>query len=105
MNIPSVNQVDVEENIIAEYFFTAEQGAHQFNQDEGIVLATHASLNLLTFCVLVLKNGFTITGESACVSPENFNTLLGQRFAREAAVEKIWLLMGYALKERIFNEQ
>lgn len=58
-------------------------------------------LRLLTFCVLVLKNGFTVTGESACASPENFNAEIGRRIARENAVAKVWPLMGYALKERL----
>ena len=62
---------------------------------------THESLGLLTFCVLVLKNGFTVTGESACASPENFDAELGRKIARQKAVEKIWPLMGYALKERL----
>ena len=55
-------------------------------------------LGLLTFCVLVLKNGFTVTGESACASPENFDAELGRKIARQNAVQKIWPLMGYALK-------
>lgn len=59
------------------------------------------SLGLLTFCVLVLKNGFTVTGESACASPENFDAEIGRKIARQNAVAKIWPLMGYALKERL----
>ena len=55
-------------------------------------------LSLLTFCVLVLRNGFTVTGESACASPENFNAEIGRRIARENAVAKVWPLMGYELK-------
>ena len=62
------------------------------------------SLNLLTFCVLVLRNGFTVTGESACASPENFNKEIGERIARENAVQKIWPLLGFALKERLHAE-
>ena len=58
-------------------------------------------LELLTFCVLVLKNGFTVTGESACASPENFDAELGRKIARQNAVQKIWPLMGYALKGRL----
>jgi hypothetical protein len=58
-------------------------------------------LALLTFCVLVLQNGFTVTGESACASPENYDAEIGRRIARENAVQKIWALMGYALKERL----
>lgn len=58
-------------------------------------------LKLLTFCVLILRNGFTVTGESACASPENFDAELGRKVARQKAVEKIWPLMGYALRERL----
>ena len=59
------------------------------------------SLELLTFCVLVLRNGFTVTGESACASPENFDDEIGRKIARQNAVQKIWPLMGYALKEKL----
>lgn len=58
-------------------------------------------LDLLTFCVLVLRNGFTVTGESACVSPENFNAEIGKRVARENAVAKIWPLLGYELRSKL----
>jgi hypothetical protein len=58
-------------------------------------------LNLLTFCVLVLRNGYTVTGESACVSPENFDAELGRKIARQKAVDEMWPLMGYALRERL----
>lgn len=61
-------------------------------------------LSLLTVCVLVLKNGFTVTGESACVSPENFNEARGRKIARQNAVEKIWMLEGYLLNDRLFEQ-
>lgn len=57
----------------------------------------------LTVCCLTLKNGFTVTGESACVDPLNFNKELGESIAKKNAIEKIWLVAGYALKEAIFN--
>jgi len=59
------------------------------------------ALGLLTFCVIVLRNGFTVTGDSACASPENFDAELGRKIARQNAVQKIWPLMGYALKEKL----
>ena len=62
---------------------------------------TPESLGLLTFCVLVLKNGFTVTGESACASPENFDAEIGRKIARENAEQKIWPLMGYHLKQQL----
>ncbi|MGI4847241.1 MAG: Gp49 family protein, partial [Janthinobacterium lividum] len=62
------------------------------------------SLNLLTFCVLVLRNGFTVTGESACASPENFDAEIGRTIARKNAVDKIWPLMGYELRSTLHKQ-
>ena len=58
---------------------------------------------MLTVCCLTLKNGFTVTGESACASPENFNAEIGQMIARGNARDKIWALEGYLLKEKLFK--
>ncbi len=55
----------------------------------------------LTVCCLTLANGFTVTGESACASPENFDTELGRKIARDNAKQKIWALEGYALRNRL----
>lgn len=55
----------------------------------------------LTVCCLTLRNGFTVTGESACASPENFDAETGRFFAREKARDKIWALEGYLLRQRL----
>lgn len=86
-------------------------GTNLLNAAEANVMLRHVvapanvppALGLLTFCVLVLRNGFTVTGESACASPENFNAEIGRKIARENAKQKIWPLMGYALKERLYQ--
>ena len=57
----------------------------------------------LTVCCLTLKNGYTVTGESACASPENFNSELGQTIAYENARAKIWALEGYLLREKLHH--
>ncbi len=54
----------------------------------------------LTVCCLTLANGFTVTGESACASPDNFDTELGRKIARDNAKQKIWALEGYLLRDR-----
>lgn len=55
----------------------------------------------LTVCCLKLKNGFTVTGESAAASPENFDIEIGRKIARQNARDKVWVLEGYLLKERL----
>jgi hypothetical protein len=57
----------------------------------------------LTVCCLTLENGFTVTGESACASPENFNSEIGEKIAFNNAREKIWMLEGYLLKHLLFT--
>ncbi len=91
---PRVTPADIEANIAFEHYFVASQAP----------LPTHAypkALDLLTFCVLVLRNGFTVTGESACASPENFDAEIGRNIARHNAVQKIWPLMGYELRSKL----
>jgi len=96
-----ITPADIEDNIVSQHFFTAYQGA--INENEIIDAHTAQSLELLTFCVLVLKNGFTVTGESACASPENFDADIGRKIARANAIDKIWPLMGYELRSKLAN--
>ena len=63
----------------------------------------HLLTEVLTVCVLTLENGFTVTGESACASPANYNKEIGDRIARDNAKEKIWILEGYLLKQKLFE--
>jgi len=115
---PRILPQDVENNIEREHYFTAAQGVLQYEQDmmnadpdkypdEQVHFAGYSlePLNLLTFCVLVLKNGFTVTGESACASPENFDAEIGQKIARQNAVDKIWSLMGYELRSQLNSKK
>jgi len=95
---PRITPADIELNIASEHYFTAADRI-----DGGIVAGYKypGPLDLLTFCVLVLRNGFTVTGESACASPENFDAEIGRKVARQNAVAKIWPLMGYELKSNL----
>ena len=100
LTAPRVTPADIDANITNEHYFTAAEGA------SGAGYLIHdpnvkSPLSLLTFCVLVLKNGFTVTGESACASPANFDADIGKSIARTNAIQKIWPLVGYALKEKL----
>lgn len=106
LTAPRVTLRDIENNIDSVHFFTAAEGVmgeEAFN-DRPV---THAQepLFLLTFCVIILKNGFTVTGESACASPANFDADIGKSIAKANAISKIWPLMGYALKQQLHNAQ
>lgn len=102
LTAPRVTPADIETAIYSEHYFTAGEGV------QGHDLAANAptqvlpgALSLLTFCVLVLDNGFTVTGESACASPENFDAELGRKIARQNAVAKVWPLLGFRLRDEL----
>ena len=59
-----------------------------------------AYMGLLTICVIKVENGFTVTGESACVSAGNYDREVGEKVAYDNAFRKLWLLEGYLLQER-----
>ena len=100
LTAPRVTPADIEANIRSEWCFTAQDGVNGESLS-AVPLSTPEALSLLTFCVLHLQNGFTVTGESACASPENFDAELGKKIARQNAVAKIWPLMGYELRSKL----
>lgn len=57
----------------------------------------------LTLCILTLKNGFFVTGESGCLDINNYDKEIGKKIAFECALNKIWELEGYLLKQRLFE--
>lgn len=106
LTAPRITPSDIEANIASEHYFTAIEGClgaldpHEY-EDAINGFDIPEPLDLLTFCVLVLRNGFTVTGESACASPENFDAEVGRKIARANAVNKIWPLMGYELRSKL----
>lgn len=101
LTAPRVTPANIEANIASEHYFTAADGVAGTKPGARPWSIQTAPLSLLTFCVLILRNGFTVTGESACASPENFDAEIGRKIARQNAVQKIWPLMGYELRSRL----
>ncbi|EEW8730769.1 Gp49 family protein [Escherichia coli] len=109
---PRITTQHIEDVIKSEHYFTAydgRNGAISSNEYCGREKPEEGDrdlspLKLLTFCVLVLKNGFTVTGESACASQENFDAEIGRKIARQNAVNKIWMLEGYLLKQKLSEQ-
>lgn len=95
LNAPRVTPADIDAAIREFHFINAGVAVH------GTYDPHSSPLNLLTLCILVTTNGFTVVGKSACASPENFDEELGQKIALEDAKRQLWPLLGYALKERL----
>ena len=84
LTAPRITHTRIDEVVVSEDF-------HVFSDSQ------------LTICCLTLENGFTVTGESACASPENFNAELGRKIAKNNAKNKIWALEGYVLKQKLYE--
>jgi len=112
---PRVTQADIEANIASEHYFTAMNGVEGVDPKATVYGTSDEDipdeLGRLTFCVLVLKNGFTVTGESVGASHGNFDPQIGikvsraNEIARENAIQKLWPLMGYALKQDLHRSK
>lgn len=100
LSAPRVTVVDIENAIAAEFYIRPSDFSNDMNEPN-----VFHGLSCLTICVLVLQNGFTVTGTSACASTENYDEEIVQRIARQAAVDQIWPLLGYQLRDRLAYEK
>lgn len=98
---PRVTAAMLEDKIAEEFYFTAADGVFGSQGTPVFAYEKGPRLRTLTFCVLVLDNGHTVIGTSACVSIENFNEEIGRKIARDKAINKLWELEGYALSVRL----
>lgn len=104
---PRVTLDDIHGAIAAEIHFTLGEAIAAIAQvngfDDGLMpqINATAGLTTTTLCVLVMRNGCTVIGKSAPASPENFDAEKGRLFAHEDAVEQLWPLMGFALRDRL----
>ena len=95
----TITPADIEGYVESEHYFNAHD-AVTYNAG-GPTVAAPEPLKLLTFCVIVLKNGFTLTGLSACADPRKYNKEIGEKVARADALNKAWPLMGYVLRSQL----
>jgi hypothetical protein len=98
---PRVALTDIEAAIAARFDFRGSDVTLGIPIKQTIVAE---QLGILSICILVMRNGFTVIGKSAPASPANFNRELGKQFAYEDAVRQLWPLMGFALRDRLARE-
>lgn len=94
---PRVTLANITDSIAEIYYINGEKTVSSVPGNPTPAKA----LKLLTLCIMVLKNGYTIVGTSACASPENYNEELGNKIAYENCIRQIWPLMGFALRDRL----
>lgn len=99
---PRVTLADIEKAIA--FRLDTSGGRIVAHECAGQVPADARSLEVLSVCLLVMRNGFTVIGKSAPASPANYDRDLGTRFAYEDAVRQLWPLMGFALKDRLWMD-
>ena len=94
-------------HLLGEIYFVGGDGLYGAAAKEGnhAILAFPDSLDRLTICILVLHNGFTVIGTSACVSAENFNADLGKKIARQNATNQLWPLLGFNLAAKLYESE
>ena len=89
LTAPRVALADLEANIV----------------DTEILKHVSKTGQVLRFAILTTRNGFAVVGKpSVAVSAENDNAEIGQNIASDNAKDELWPLMGYALKERLFQQ-
>jgi len=93
---PRVSLADIQAEIVTRYHFTAAEAVEAMGCEN-----TPEPLKVLSLCILVLKNGWTVIGKSAPASPANFNAKLGVQFAEDDAIRQLWSPMGFALRDRL----
>ena len=105
-----VTEQDVEDAIRSVHYFTAAEACLNKvakglkNNDHSyadVVAESLDTLNTTTICVVVLKNGFSVVGTNAVVSPINWDAELAAKYSLEDAKRQIWCLLGYSLKSKL----
>ena len=93
---PRITLDDIEASIAAEHYFTAGQALAALNHPVS------DGLDLLTVCVILLRNGTKIVGINyGAIDPAQHSEERGRKEARDHAIEQIWPLLGYELRSRL----
>ena len=100
-NGPRVTPADIEAEIAAEFYFTAADGV--LGQSEmGTRPAAWTNLDQVTICTLVLRNGAKVLGVNyGAIDRAQHDAAKGRESARAAAVEMVWVLLGFRLRDEL----
>jgi hypothetical protein len=101
---PRVTLDDIKAQIASTFFCSAADAAACNYGGRQPTNQQREQLRVMTICIMVMMNGYTVVGKSAPASPENFNAELGRKFAYEDCIRQLWPLLGYTLRQRLYEE-
>ena len=102
---PRVLLKDIEDAIESIVYFTALDGIKEAMPSSYATMTAYPKFDMHLFCIITLKNGFQVSGENICVSRKNYNRQMGEQFAKQNAMDKLWLVFGYELTDRLYKER
>ena len=95
-----VTLADVEAEIASEWYINGATGVVP-DDFQPPVPAGHP-LDMLNICVLVLRNGTKVVGiNHGAIDPAAHKAGRGRQDARAQAVEKVWELLGFRLRDQL----
>lgn len=101
----TVSKESIEDKIKSVYYFNGADAVKSAFVNPSVLPADDlANLGLVTYCVIILENGFKVEGVSACVDPTIYDEWKGRQYAYENAFNKIWELEGYLLKQNLHEQ-
>lgn len=101
----SVTPQDVKSCIKAAYYLNASEAVDKALHPFGLESVYAEDLKLLTLCILVLNNGFTIVGKSACADPNKYDDQIGRKLAYADACKQVEPFLGFLLKQDLYEEE
>lgn len=99
--IRKVTMADLEAQVKSQFFFTARDGVYR-NEMAG---SDAAALSHVMICVLILHNGLKLVGvNTGSVDPRDYNADMAMKMARADAINQLWPMLGFQLKEQLYME-
>lgn len=90
---------------MAEIKNTVTQAEVNENMKDVVVRTVVEFEKPTTYVTIRMKNGFTLRESTTCVDPANYNEEIGKEICLKRLESKVWYLLGYALQERLYQEQ
>lgn len=104
-DINFINKQDMDNTDLAKHYakntVTVEEVKE--NMKDVYVTTIRAFDKPVTYVEVRMKNGFTVRETTTCVDPANYSEEIGKEICLKRIEDTIWLLLGYALQERMYT--